>query len=221
MEHALDIAGAAGCESSCPSCVGPVSQVGEHGKADTICHSKGAACLMADLPEQTAHAGRSPQAPCPRRARGRGGKSCYRSQATFHAAHLHRPSPPDPGRDGKRLRLCLSVGSSPGGDILFLDTETTGIWPEEQARLRFWCLGVTGQGISQWAVLMRDYRQESELCARSRRWRGAFSVYAFNRRTFDAPLLASRFCDETTFPHVCPPRMPMCSTPRAGCGSFA
>ena len=36
LEHALDIARSCGCESGCPSCVGPVSQVGEHGKADAI-----------------------------------------------------------------------------------------------------------------------------------------------------------------------------------------
>ena len=36
LEHALDIAQGCGCESGCPSCVGPVSQVGEHGKADAI-----------------------------------------------------------------------------------------------------------------------------------------------------------------------------------------
>ena len=36
LEHALDIARGCGCESGCPSCVGPVSQVGEHGKADAI-----------------------------------------------------------------------------------------------------------------------------------------------------------------------------------------
>ena len=36
LEHALDIARTCGCESGCPSCVGPVSQVGEHGKADAI-----------------------------------------------------------------------------------------------------------------------------------------------------------------------------------------
>ena len=35
-KHALDIAQGCGCESGCPSCVGPVSQVGEHGKADAI-----------------------------------------------------------------------------------------------------------------------------------------------------------------------------------------
>lgn len=36
LEHALDIAQGCGCESGCPSCVGPASQVGEHGKADAI-----------------------------------------------------------------------------------------------------------------------------------------------------------------------------------------
>lgn len=36
LEHALDIAQGCGCESGCPSCVGPTSQVGEHGKADAI-----------------------------------------------------------------------------------------------------------------------------------------------------------------------------------------
>ena len=36
LEHALDIARGCWCESGCPSCVGPVSQVGEHGKADAI-----------------------------------------------------------------------------------------------------------------------------------------------------------------------------------------
>lgn len=36
LEHALDIARSCGCESGCPSCAGPVSQVGEHGKADAI-----------------------------------------------------------------------------------------------------------------------------------------------------------------------------------------
>ena len=36
LEHALDIARSCGCESGCPSCVGPVSQVGELGKADAI-----------------------------------------------------------------------------------------------------------------------------------------------------------------------------------------
>lgn len=36
LEHALDIAQGCGCESGCPSCVGPVSQVGGQGKADAI-----------------------------------------------------------------------------------------------------------------------------------------------------------------------------------------
>ena len=36
LEHALDIAQGCGCESGCPSCVGPTSQVGGHGKADAI-----------------------------------------------------------------------------------------------------------------------------------------------------------------------------------------
>lgn len=36
LEHALDIAQGCGCESGCPSCVGPTSQVGGQGKADAI-----------------------------------------------------------------------------------------------------------------------------------------------------------------------------------------
>ena len=36
LEHALDIAQGCGCASGCPSCVGPVSQVGQRGKADAI-----------------------------------------------------------------------------------------------------------------------------------------------------------------------------------------
>lgn len=36
LEHALKIAQDCACEQGCPSCVGPVSQVGEGGKADAI-----------------------------------------------------------------------------------------------------------------------------------------------------------------------------------------
>ena len=36
LEHALQIAQGCSCESGCPSCVGPVIEVGEHGKADAI-----------------------------------------------------------------------------------------------------------------------------------------------------------------------------------------
>jgi len=36
LEHALQIAQGCGCDSGCPSCVGPVIEVGEHGKADAI-----------------------------------------------------------------------------------------------------------------------------------------------------------------------------------------
>ena len=36
LEHALQIAEGCSCECGCPSCVGPVIEVGEHGKADAI-----------------------------------------------------------------------------------------------------------------------------------------------------------------------------------------
>lgn len=36
LEHALQIAQSCGCECGCPSCVGPVIEVGEQGKADAI-----------------------------------------------------------------------------------------------------------------------------------------------------------------------------------------
>ena len=34
LEHALQIANGCHCENGCPSCVGPVIEVGEQGKAD-------------------------------------------------------------------------------------------------------------------------------------------------------------------------------------------
>ena len=36
LEHALKIAQDCACGEGCPSCVGPMSQVGEGGKADAI-----------------------------------------------------------------------------------------------------------------------------------------------------------------------------------------
>ena len=75
----------------------------------------------------------------------------------------------------------------------------------------------TGRDFAVEQVLMRDYGQESELLRTVSSVAGRFSVLCtFNGRTFDAPLLASRFVMNRL-----PSRLPMCSTPRAGCGSCA
>ena len=147
---------------------------------------------MADLLSKLRMLDAAPKRPAPAAREAQEG--CYRSQATFPLSiftdlrHLTPavmesafglPFPPD---------LCPE-------DILFLDTETTGLAGGAGTVAFLVGLGYfTGGGFAVEQVLMRDYGQESELLRTVSSVAGRFTALCtFNGRTFDAPLLASRF----------------------------
>ena len=121
-------------------------------------------------------------------------EGCYRSQATFPLSIFTDLRHLTPAVMESAFGLAFPCDLRPE-DILFLDTETTGLAGGAGTVAFLVGLGYfTGGGFAVEQVLMRDYGQENELLRTVSSVAGRFSVLCtFNGRTFDAPLLASRF----------------------------
>lgn len=96
------------------------------------------------------------------------------------------------------IRLIQGIdidGDVPMDEILFLDTETTGL-SGGAGTLAFLvgCGRFTGQGFTVRQYLMRDYPEEPSLLEQvAEELQGAKLLVTFNGATFDVPLLQSRF----------------------------
>ena len=148
---------------------------------------------MADLLSKLRMLDAAPKRPAQAKPEG-AAQGCYRSQALFPLSSFtdlrHLKSEVMQSAFGFPVPPRLSPQ-----DILFLDTETTGLAGGAGTVAFLVGLGYfTSGGFAVEQVLMRDYGQEDELlravAARAKRFP---MLCTFNGRTFDAPLLASRF----------------------------
>ena len=147
---------------------------------------------MADLLSKLRMLDAAPRRPAPA-ARG-AQEGCYRSQATFPLPIFTDLRHLTPAVMESAFGFAFPSDLRPE-DILFLDTETTGLAGGAGTVAFLVGMGYfTGRDFAVEQVLMRDYGQESELLRTVSAVAGRFSVLCtFNGRTFDAPLLASRF----------------------------
>ena len=147
---------------------------------------------MADLLSKLRMLDAAPRRPAPA-ARG-AQEGCYRSQATFSLPIFTDLRHLTPAVMESAFGFPFPSDLRPE-DILFLDTETTGLAGGAGTVAFLVGMGYfTGRDFAVEQVLMRDYGQESELLRTVSSVAGRFSVLCtFNGRTFDAPLLASRF----------------------------
>lgn len=148
---------------------------------------------MADLLSKLRMLDAAPKRPAQAKPEG-AAQGCYRAQALFPLSSFtdlrHLKSEVMQSAFGFPVPPRLSPQ-----DILFLDTETTGLAGGAGTVAFLVGLGYfTSGGFAVEQVLMRDYGQEDELlravAARAKRFP---MLCTFNGRTFDAPLLASRF----------------------------
>ena len=147
---------------------------------------------MADLLSKLRMLDAAPKRPAPAAREAQEG--CYRSQATFPLSIFTDLRHLTPAVMESAFGFPFPSDLRPE-DILFLDTETTGLAGGAGTVAFLVGMGYfTGRDFAVEQVLMRDYGQESELLRTVSAVAGRFSVLCtFNGRTFDAPLLASRF----------------------------
>ena len=216
LEHALDIAQGCGCEIRLPQLRGPRVAGGRARQGGRHRHSEGAACLMADLLSKLRMLDAAPKRPAPA-ARGGAGRAATARRQRFPLSiftdlrHLTR------GVMESAFGFAFPSDLRPQ-DILFLDTETTGLAGGAGTVAFLVGLGYfTAGGFAVEQVLMRDYGQERRASAHGRGRSGRFPVLCtFNGRTFDAPLLASRFAiNRIAASPPLPPRRRPLSRPQA------
>ena len=147
---------------------------------------------MADLLNKLRMLDAVPKRPAPAAREAQEG--CYRSQATFPLSIFTDLRHLTPAVMESAFGFAFPSDLRPE-DVLFLDTETTGLAGGAGTVAFLVGLGYfTDGGFAVEQVLMRDYGQEGELLRTISAIAGRFSVLCtFNGRTFDAPLLASRF----------------------------
>ena len=148
---------------------------------------------MADLLSKLRMLDAAPKRPEPD-ARADGAQGCYRAQAVFPMSSFSDPHRIGPCLLEEAFGFAFPPDIGPR-DMLFLDTETTGLAGGAGTVAFLVGMGYfSDAGFCVEQVLMRDYAQEPELLRTVAAAAKRFSALCtFNGRAFDAPLLQARF----------------------------